>query len=116
MLRPEETGIQKTKDQWQTTEENQTCDQEKIDRFLNTLSGLKCNAYINDKEKNDFQSPMYTVLLKAVKNYHLSIFDKINDVYPAISSENKFPFSLSNYQIEKIMLAPTDILIKENKT
>lgn len=112
-----ETGIQKTKDKWQTTD-NQDCDDEKIALFLSTLSDLKCDTYINEKEKDDFQSPIYTVILKGAKEYRLSIFDKINDdlkKHPAISSENKFPFSLSDYQVKKIMLAPKDIIIKENK-
>jgi hypothetical protein len=101
----QETGIQKTKDQWQTTD-NQVCDEEKIDLLLRTLSALKCDTFIHGKEKEDFQSPIYTVLLEGPKEYRLSIFGKINDdhkTYPAISSENKFVFYLSDYQVDKIM-------------
>ena len=78
------------------------------------ISGT-CNhfAYPNGK-KEDFNSPIYTIRLIGLKEYSLSIFEKkdknINQ-YPAVSSENDYPFMLPEYKANNIMLKPDEIIM-----
>jgi hypothetical protein len=62
---------------------------------VNTLSILSCDEYIEDKAKEDFSSPIYSVSLKGLKEYTISFFDKTDNTYPAVSSQNQYPFFMS---------------------
>ncbi|MBF0099583.1 MAG: DUF4340 domain-containing protein [Desulfobacterales bacterium] len=71
-----------------------------INALLNILSTLSCDSYIVDKTKNDIQKnkPTHTYTLKGAKTYVLSIFEKLTESdqsYPAVTSENDYPFLLS---------------------
>ena len=60
-------------------------------------------------------APLYTVQLKGAKDYHLSIFAKLKDDdpdFPAVSSENDYPFLLSKAIAEGIMQDPDQLLKK----
>jgi len=64
-------------------------------------------------KKDDLKNPTYAVALKGDKEYSLSIFakkDKDAKTYPAISSENDYPFLLSGSQVESIKSMIEDIL------
>jgi hypothetical protein len=90
----------------------------KINRLLTTLSDLNCQKYISDRNKNKFTDPVYTLLLKGSKEYKLSIFEKLdtdNKDYPAISSENSYPFILSDSQVKSIMEDPGELLESKDK-
>ena len=68
---------------------------------------------IEDKEKIDFTEPIFTMTLKGTQLYKISLFNKNNEDdmnYPAISSENDYPFHLSKYDAEKFMKEPNDLL------
>lgn len=109
--------VQQTKDIWVTKKDKEGKD-EKIKNLLFTLSALKCDTYITNHKKDDFKEPVYSIILKNKKEYRLSVFSKINDddkKYPAITSENSYPFYLTDYQTEKIMLAPSDLIKSDNK-
>ncbi len=87
-----------------------------ITDILSTLSNLKCEKYTDDQKKESYSDAIYTVKLKGVKEYTLSIYKKAVDVektYPAISSENDYPFMLSDSQADKIMKDPSDITEEE---
>jgi hypothetical protein len=89
---------------WQTTE-GRILDQPKINRLLSALSDMECETYINDKNKADFQDPNYVIKLKGGIEYILSIFPKTDEKaknYPAVSSENNYPFLLSDAQVDNI--------------
>jgi len=93
-------------------------DNSKINRLLTTLSNLSCEKYISDRSKDEFTDPVYTLLLKGGKEYKLSIFEKLNDDnedYPAISSENSYPFILSGSQVKSIIEDPGEMLEKKNE-
>ena len=90
----------------------------KINRLLTTLSDLSCEKYISGQSKDEFTDPVYTLLLKGSKEYKLSIFEKLdkdNEDYPAISSENSYPFILSGSQVKSIMEDPDELLEKKDK-
>ena len=87
-------------------------------RLLMDLSKLKCDKYIYGRDKDEFVNPVCTVRLKGEKEYTLSIFaksDKSDKTYPAISSENDYPYLLPERQVDKIMKAPDEILKKPDE-
>jgi hypothetical protein len=84
-----------------------------INSILSAISSLRCDEYIEGKNKEDFKEPVYTVILKGTKDYTLKIFekeDKENGKYPSFSSENAYPFLLSTYSAESIMKKPEELI------
>jgi hypothetical protein len=93
-------------------------DESAVNTVLSALSNLSCEKYIEDKEKNNYTAPIYTVKIKGTKEFILSIFQKTDGdakAYPAISSENDYPFLLSDYQAERIMKDPGELLKKKDE-
>jgi hypothetical protein len=94
-------------------------DESKLDRLLTTLSNLRCEKYIDNRKKHDFTNPIYTLQLNGLKEHTLSIFAKMGEDtkhYPAISSENDYPFLLSDWQANKIMIDPDEMLKNSDKS
>ncbi len=90
---------------WQDMDGNPVKESD-INNFFNNVSKLKCQSYISDKTKADFIEPIYTLTMTGTKTYTLSIFEKINEddeAYPAISSENDYPFMLPAYQMDNMV-------------
>jgi hypothetical protein len=80
---------------------------------------LSCDKYIDDKEKESFTDPIYAIQLKGTHEYALSIFEKTEKDaknYPAVSSENDYPFLLNDSQVDRIMKDPDEMLKKEDKS
>ncbi|OEU47299.1 MAG: hypothetical protein BA872_08610 [Desulfobacterales bacterium C00003060] len=103
---------------WQTADGNKA-DKAQVTRLLSTLSGLSCEEYIHDKKKKNFKSPIYAVQLKDTQEYALSVFaktDKEAKNYPAISSENDYPFLLPDWQVDNLMKKPDEMLTKSEKS
>jgi hypothetical protein len=97
---------------WQNAD-GKKVDKEKVKSLLSFLHLLACETYINDAKKDDFKNPTCAVALKGDKEYSLSVFakkDKDAKTYPAISSENDYPFSLSDSQVESIKSKIENIL------
>ncbi len=105
---------QQTEITWQNASEKKG-DNSKINRLLATLADLSCEKYLSGQSKEELINPIYTILLKGTKEYKLSIFaksDKTDKNYPAISSENSYPFILSGSQVKSIMEDPGELLEK----
>ena len=106
----------KTKTVWEDTKGHEVT-LSKISSLLSFLSSLECERYLDDLKKEDLKNPIYTVSLKGEKEYSLSIFakkDKNAKNYPAVSSENESPFSLSDTQVDTIKSRLDEILnVKE---
>lgn len=86
-----------------------------IDSIISFLSNLSCNDYIEDKTKADFKEPLYQVTLKGTRDYTLFIYNKTKEKdnqYPALSSENNYPFWLSTYSAERAMKKLDDLIEK----
>ena len=97
---------------WENTD-GTPADETEINGMLSTLSNLKCENYADDQEKENYTDPIYSVKLKGVKDYTLSIYKKLVEdgkIYPAISSENDYPFLISDSEAEKIMKGPGEIM------
>ncbi|MBL0732259.1 MAG: DUF4340 domain-containing protein [Desulfosarcina sp.] len=100
---------------WQTTD-GKICIKSKIDELLGKLSDFKCKQYINNKNKDDFKDPIFTITLKGTKESKLSIFPMQGEdaiEYPCISSATEYPFFLTKHQAENIMIDPEEIIEKE---
>ncbi len=94
-------------------------DGSKVNSLLDSLSRLKCKKYIEDRKKEDFKDPVYTVRLKGAHEYSLSIFarkDKDSKTYPAVSSQNDYPFELADYQADRIMTEPEEMIKRPKKS
>jgi hypothetical protein len=88
-----------------------------INRLLAVLSNLRCDTYIEDRKKDDFTSPVYTIDLKGVQNHKLSIFTPLkpdDPNYPAISSGSDYPFLLTKNTVDRIRKKPEDLLVKSS--
>ena len=84
-----------------------------LNQLLNALASLRCEKFIDDRKKEDFKSPLFTIELKGGQDYNLSIFPKAeeNDThYPAVSSGSDYPFQLSASQVDQIMKEPSAFL------
>ena len=110
------SSMPKTETLWQNAT-GKKGNESKIDSLLSTLSYLSCEKYINDSSKEDFTNPIYTIQLFGSQKYILSIFAKTDQEaknYPAVSSENGYPFVLPGWQADKIMKNPDELLEKTN--
>lgn len=82
---------------------------EEIDEIISSLSNFKCDEFIEDREKDDFKSPLFTLTLKGINTYSISFFEKEDDQYPGISSESEYPFFISEWKAERIMKEPDSL-------
>ncbi len=83
-----------------------------VSSFYSPLSGLECENYINGKKKEDFKDPVLSVTLKGDKSLTLAVFEKSGEEdtgYPAVSSENEYPFILQDYRVENLKRAAGEI-------
>ena len=107
----------RTETLWETAV-GQKADEAKLGRLLTILSNLRCEKYVDDRKKEDFTEPIYTVQPKGIQEYSLSIFgrlDKDAKVYPAISSVNDYPFFLQEQQANDIMKDPEELLAEPKR-
>jgi hypothetical protein len=99
---------------WLTTD-GQAVHDEEVDSMLSTLKNLTCDEFIEERNKEDFTDPVYTITLKGLKEYTVSLFEKTDSKYPAVSSENDYPFFLSDWKAEKIMKEFVDLTVSEEQ-
>jgi hypothetical protein len=99
---------------WQAAD-GQPVNETALNQLLSTVSNLRCEKFIDDRKKEDFTSPLFTLQLKGAKEHSLAIFSKADDketAYPAVSSGSDYPFQLSDSQVNRIMKAPAALLQK----
>ena len=96
------------KSAWQAAD-GRPVEETAVNQLLNAVSDLRCEKFINDRQKEDFTSPLFTLQLKGAQEYSLSIFAKTADEdtdFPAVSSGSNYPFLLSGSQVDRIMKDP----------
>ncbi|MGD2099619.1 MAG: DUF4340 domain-containing protein [Desulfobacterales bacterium] len=104
--------------EWQGRNGKKVNDQN-LNRLLTTLGSLKCSGYIDDRNKDSFADPIYTVRLNGIQEHRLDIFAKLEkdaEDYPAISTGSKYPFLLSASQAQQIMKDPAEMLKTPEET
>jgi len=74
-----------------------------VDEIVSTLSNLECDEFIENKNKDDYKSPLYTLTLKGINTYSISLFEKKDNKHPAVSSQSDYPFLLSEWKAKRIM-------------
>ena len=98
--------------QWKGANDEEA-DADKINSLISTLSNLKCEKYLEGKSKDDFSDPVHTITLTGAKDYTLTFFAemKVDDesFFPAVSTENDYPFLLTQWRYEEIMKKPGDL-------
>jgi len=107
----EEKGTESEKDaqkqfEWQTAD-GKVMEASKVKDLISYFTDLQCEAYIEDKNKEDMadKDPTVRITLKGEKDYSLSVFatDKEKeDNKPAVSSMNPYPFFVTGSTVEKI--------------
>jgi hypothetical protein len=105
----EQENVQKPESPWET-DKGQTVKGQEVDEIINTLSSLSCDGFIEEKSKADYNSPIYTVSLKGSKTYTVSLFAPEDSKYPATSSENEYPFFVSEWKAKKITKKFSDLI------
>jgi len=87
-----------------------------IDSILSQLSDLKCDSFIEDKSKDDFMEPIYSVNITGGKDYSLLIYakDEDEDKYPAVTSETSHVVFLASWKAENIM-KKADVLVEKEE-
>jgi hypothetical protein len=103
-----EAAPQANKAEWQAAD-GRPVDEAVVQQILDTVSNLRCEKFINDRGKDDFTSPLFTLRVKGGQDYSLSIFAKTAEKdtdYPAVSSGSNYPFLLSGSQVDTIMKDP----------
>lgn len=108
---------QKVETFWQTAD-GKDGDETQVRRLLAPLTNLRCVKYIDDRKKEDFTNPIYTLQLKGLQEYTVSVFaktDKDAKTCPAVSSGNDYPFLLFDRHVDGLMKIPDEVLKKPNK-
>ena len=98
--------------EWQN-ENGEKGNERNLNRLLASLGDLKCDAYINDRQKNSFSAPIYTVKLKGIEDHQLEIFAKLekdDKRYPGVSSDSDYPFWVTDNQVQQFMLDPDELI------
>jgi hypothetical protein len=113
----EEPAIQPAAGQeaWQT-EDGTKGSKTDLDSILSQLSDLKCDSFIEDKSKDDFAEPIYSVKIIGGKDYSLLIYakDEDEDKYPAVTSETSQVVFLMSWKAENIM-KKADVLVDKEE-
>jgi len=114
-----ETEPPKTKMEWQSSD-NMKINETAIEELLSLLARLNCDTYHPNEIKDDFKNPLCTIEVKGATNAKLSIFnpaDEAGSLYPAISSQNDYPFFFPEFR-GKDIIEKVDALLKadDNKS
>jgi hypothetical protein len=97
-------------DSWQAAD-GQAANSVAVQGFLTELSSLRCEQFIDDRDKAGLGAPVYSIVLKGPQDYTLALFAsgaKDAARYPAVSSGSGDPFLLSEHQAKRIMKNPAD--------
>ena len=96
----------------------QTASSAAVQALLAELSSLRCDQFIDDRDKAGLGAPIYSIVLKGPKEYTLTLFapgEKDAPRHPAVSSGSDSPFLLSEDQTKRIMKNPEDYFKGEEK-
>lgn len=96
------------------SDRGQEIDTSLVEELLQTVSGLTCSSYLQHKEKQDFNTPDYSLALSGQEEDRLFLYvkQKKDDTteYQGTSRENDFPFALSEQRGQRIVQAMNKLL------
>jgi uncharacterized lipoprotein YmbA len=96
---------------WETLEGKPVLEKE-VDAIVKTLSNMKCEDYL-EGEKEDLGEPSYSVSLKGSRSYEFSLYDARDNKFAATSSENDYPFLISEWKAKRIKKDLSDLVEKK---
>lgn len=102
---------------WQGAD-GRPADSAAVEMLLGELVDLQCHSFIDDRDKQSFGPPIYTITLKGPAELTLAIFapDAGEDgTHPAVSSAGDTPFRLTSDQAQRLMKAPEEYFKTEEK-
>jgi len=101
-----------SKPKW-VNDKGEDADAGKITSLISALSNLKCEKFIEGKSKSDFSDPVHTLTLTGVKEYTLRLYAEMEvdgeSFFPAVSSENNYPFLMTQWRSENLIKKPADL-------
>ncbi len=97
------------------TDKNGKVKEREIEALINNLKNLNCDDFITDQTKDDFKKFIYKINLKGNKSYTISIYEKKDNRYIAVSSENNYPFYIQEWSAKNLIKELDSIVEKEEK-
>lgn len=94
---------------WQTAD-GKEAESKKIDQIVQALSSLRCDDFIEGRTTGDFTGPVYTLTVSAPEEITLFIYEPEDEKYPAVSSQNDYPFFLPKWRAEQLMKDPSELV------
>lgn len=85
--------------------DGQEVDGSTLDSLLSSINNLMCEKYLENRQKDEFKSPLFEISLEGEQVYTLSIFKKAaekDEELPATSSFNAYPFTLSSDKLDRL--------------
>lgn len=101
-----------------TGPDGQNVDSGVLDSFLSSINNIKCENYLEGRQKDEFKSPVFEIALEGKQAFTLALFKKEKEkdtVLPATSSYNAYPFTLSNDRLESWQKTFAKLAGKEEK-
>lgn len=99
------------------TDEGIGADETTVDRVIDRLVSLKCDAFIDGKSKEEFTDPILTLLVEGSETVSLLVYEKGDDnKYPAVSSESDYPFLLPEWVVKQINKTPDELMGKASES
>ncbi len=89
-----------------------------LDSFLSSINNIMCENYLEGRQKDEFNTPVFEITMDGKQAYSLSIFKKENEkdtVLPATSSYNAYPFTFSKDRLENWQKTIAKLAGKEEK-
>ncbi len=87
----------------------------RLRQLVTELSTLQCEGFMEPAARAGLAHPVFTVALKGKAEHTLEIFPPAGEQkhHPALSSQSEQPFLLAEDQVQRLMVAPADLLAKE---
>lgn len=75
-----------------------------VDKLFENISALQCESFIDDRQPEDFKEAVYRVVVKGGgEEFSLDLFAPEEGKYPAVSSQEPYPFMLPSWRADKII-------------
>ncbi len=98
--------------------DGESVDSSVLDSFLSSINNIKCENYLEGRQKDEFKGPVFEIVLEGKQAFTLVLFKKEKEkdtVLPATSSYNAYPFTLSNDRLESWQKTFAKLAGKEEK-
>ena len=82
-----------------------------VEDLLRDLRELRCDSFLGRDAKDELADPVATIRVQAAETYTLTIYPKREDgKYPAVSSQEEYPFLLPEWRAKRFLKEPEQLL------